>query len=237
MSDPYRLPAETWRAPVEPGGYPEPRGATSAPSARPDTLADSRVAIVLTVALAVAGALLGLVWSTWSGPQQSAYVLAPGKLEPISEVETMVGADGRYLLLVGATGLLAGLVAWILRPGNRGPLVVAALGVGGVGGAALTWWVGYLTGGGTYDGQPGTFIRHLPLTLHLRGFVFIEPAVATLLYGLCVAFAARDDLGRPDPVRDASGRRRLVHTGGQSYDGGGDRDGPRPLQQGDLPPQ
>ena len=109
---------------------------------RPESLADLRVAAVLALALAVLGALLGLVWQAWSGPQQRAYVIAPGKLYPFDEVETMAAADGRYLLIVGVTGLVAALLAWTARPGNRGPLVQLALAVGGFAGALLTAWVG-----------------------------------------------------------------------------------------------
>jgi hypothetical protein len=234
MTDPYRLPEPPpWRSPVEIADLaPEPAEPVRR-TACAATLGDVRVAVVLTLVLAVVGAVLGLVWSVWSGPQQRAFVLAPGKLEPFDEVETMAGADARYLVLVAATGLLAAVLAWVLRAGNRGPLVTLALGVGGLAGAALTWWIGYLTGGGTYDGAAGTLIRHLPLTLHMHGLLFVEPALATLVYGLFVAFAVRDDLGRPDPVQQWVS----VGAGHHAQDGGGDRDAAGPLQQGDLPPQ
>lgn len=197
------------------------------------TRADARVAAWLVGVLAVTGAILGAIWSAWSGPQQRAYVIAPGKLFPYDEVETMAAADGRYLVLVGATGLAAALLAWFLRPGNRGPLVLLGLVVGGLAGAALTWWVGYLTGGGTYDGKANTTIEHLPLSLHMHGLLAVEPAVAALVYGLFVAFAARDDLGRPDPVRE----RVSVRPDRDAYDGGGYRDAAGALEQSEFPPQ
>jgi len=167
-----------------------------------ETLADARVAMYVMLALAVVGAALGPVWAAWSGPQQRAFVIGPGKLFPFDEVETMAAADGRFLVIVAGVGLLAGLGTWLLRPTHRGPLVLLALGVGGLAGAALTWWTGYLTGGGTRHGEPGTTIAQLPLSLHMPGLLFVEPALAILVYGLFVAFAARDDLGRPDPVRE-----------------------------------
>jgi hypothetical protein len=194
---------------------------------------DLRAAGVVVAVLAVVGALLGLVWSAWSGPQQRAFVIAPGKLFPYDEVETMAAADGRYLLLVGVSGLAAGAVLWLRRRANRGPLTVLALAAGGLLGAALTWWIGYLSGGGTYDGRKGTTIAHLPLTVHLHGLLFVEPALATLVYGILTAFAVRDDLGRHDPVR----ARLSVQSGQQPQDGRRDGDAPRALEQGDLPPQ
>jgi hypothetical protein len=166
------------------------------------TRADLRIAGVLAVGLAVLGAVLGFVWSAWSGAQQRAYVIAAGQLYPFDEVETRAAADGRYLVIVAAVGLLAGLLTWLLRSANRGPLVLLGLEIGALGGAALTWWVGYLSGGGTDVGKTNTIIAHLPLSLHMHGLLFVEPAVAALVYGLFVAFAARDDLGHPDPVRD-----------------------------------
>jgi hypothetical protein len=121
----------------------------------------------------------------------------------------------------------------LFRPADRGPLVVVAMVAGGLAGAALTWWVGYLTGGGTYDGRANTTIAHLPLSLHMHGLLAVEPALAALVYGLFAAFAARDDLGRPDPVR----ARLSVSAGGHPDDSWGDRDTAGALQQGDLPPQ
>jgi hypothetical protein len=206
---------------------PAPRAATEG------FVADLRAAGVLVGVLAVIGALLGVVWSAWSGPQQRAFVIAPGRLYPYDEVETMAAGDGRYLVLVAAVGLLAGLFMWLRRPVNRGPVTALALVVGGLVGSALTWWVGYLTGGGTYDGKAGTTIAHLPLTLHMPALLVVEPALAALLYGMFVAFAARDDLGRDDPVRP----RRSVDVGDHLEHGGGDGDAPGALQQGDLPPQ
>jgi hypothetical protein len=209
---------------------PEPPAPTSQPA---ETSADLRSAAVIVIALAVLGALLGVAWSAWSGPQQRAFVIAPGKLYPYDEVETMAASDGRYLVLVGALGLFAGLFGWFRRPANRGPLIVLALIAGGLAGSALTELVGYLTGGGTFDGKAGSTIKHLPLSLHMHGLLLVESAVAALVYGLFVAFAMRDDLGRADPVRE----RLSVGARDHAQDGGGYGDGPGALQQSDLPPQ
>jgi len=227
--------------------------ATPAGPAGSDARRDLRLAAAVVVVLAVLGALLGVIWAQWSGPQQRAYVIAAGELYPFDEVETMAGADGRYFVLVAATGLIAGLLLWLGRRGNRGPLVALALGVGGLIGAALTWWVGYLTGGGTYDGKAGTTISHLPLSLHMHGLLFVEPALALLVYGLFAAFAVRDDLGRDDLVRQrlqaSPGpvqpglvqpglvQPGLVEPGEYPQHRGGDGDAPRAPQQGDLPAQ
>jgi hypothetical protein len=231
------------------------------PASRADpTWTDLRVAGVAVLVLAAVGAVLGVVWSAWSGPQQRAYVIAPGALYPYDEVETMAAADGRYLVLVASAGFVAALVLWFGRAANRGPTVATGLAAGGLAGAALTWWVGHLTGGGTYAGKAQQTIPHLPLTLHLRGLLLVQPALACLVYGVLAAFAARDDLGHPDhghpdhpghpdhgghPEDNAHpddpaaafAAARSVQAGGQPQDGRGHGDAPGALQQGDLPSQ
>lgn len=197
-----------------------------------ETRSDVRVAVFVIFLLALVGAALGPAWSWWSGPQQRAYVIGPGKLFPYEEVETMAATDGRYLVIVAAVGFLAGLFAWLFGAAHRGPLLLLGLGIGGAVGSALTWLTGRLTGGGTYDGKAGSQIAHLPVSLHMRGLLFVEPAVAILLYGLCVAFAARDDLGRADPVRE-----RLVRARDQAQDSWRYGNSAGALEQRDLPPQ
>jgi hypothetical protein len=229
MSDAYR-----------PGGFTPPvdgpyLNGASAVAHRPVSGAgrDLRVATITFLTLTVLGALFGLVWEAWSGPQQRAYVIGPGKLYPFDEVETMAGADGRYLVIVAASGLAAALLAWFARPGNRGPLVLLGLCAGGFLGAVLTAWVGHLVSGGSVHGKTGSTIPHLPLSLHMRGLTLVEPAIIALVYGMFVAFAARDDLGRADPVRE----RVSVRAGDDAQYAWGYGDAPGALQQRDLPPQ
>lgn len=219
----YPAYASGWGEPVAPA--PEP--------ATPGTRADLRIGAIMVAALAVVGVVLGPIWSAWSGPQQRAYVIGPERLYPFDEVETMAAADGRYLLLTGVVGLAAGGLAWFRLRDHRGPVIVLALVAGGLAGAALTWGVGHLTGGGTYSGRKGTTIAHLPLTLHMHGLLFLEAGLAALVYGLFTAFAARDDLGRDDPVRS----RWSVQRGEQPDGGGGDGDAAGAPQQGEFPPQ
>jgi hypothetical protein len=187
----------------------------------------------IVLGLAVLGAVLGLIWTAWSPAQPKAFVYAPGKSFTYEESEAWVATDGRFLVLTGALGLVAAVLAW-LRVRNRGPLVLLALIGGGLGGAYLTRYVGYLTGGGHYTGKVNTIITHLPVSLHISGLVFVEPAIAALVYGMLVAFATHDDLGRPDPVRDEL---VSVAPGDHPHHGWGDRDAASALQQGDLPPQ
>ncbi len=218
---------------------------------RSSTRDDLVVAGVVVGVLAVLGALLGLVWSAWSPPGPSAIVIGGGVFEVLGENESQIAADGRFLVIVSAVGLLAGLLTWFCRPRNRGPLVLLGLVVGGLCGAALTDLIGHLSGGGSFsgkkyelsDGSVQEVTLRLPLSLHMTGLLFVEAAIAALLYGLLTAFAVHDDLGRPDPVRDDVRAQRLgppvddvsVGAGGDPQGGWGYGDGAGALQQRELP--
>lgn len=232
MTDDYGTPPSAPGAPVGLSTLP-PQTPQPPTTASPATVDGVRHAARVAAVLAVLGAALGPLWAWWSGPQQRAYVIAPGKLYPFDEVETMAAADGRYFAIVAGVGLLAPIIVWLTRPERRGALPAGGMAVGGLAGAALMAWVGHLTGGGSSGHTAGTTISHMPLSLHMRGLLFVEPAFATLLYCLFVAFAARDDLGLPDPVRD----RVSVRGDDHAQHGRGDSDRPSPLQQADLPPQ
>ncbi len=253
MTAPYGAPVEAPLAPVAP------------PRRRPDP-ADVRVALAAAVTLTLLGALLGLLWSAWSPPGPSAEVLGGGSFAVLDESESAVAGDGRFLVITAATGLLAALLTWFWRRGNRGAAMLFGLSAGAAVGALLTELVGHLSGGGSVsgkvyeltDGSHAEITRHLPLSLHLQGLLVVEPAVVALVYGVLVAFAERDDLGRPDPVRDGVRQERSVlppyppagpppgyppawpgsvDAGDHAQYGGGDGDAPGAAQQRDLPPQ
>lgn len=188
---------------------------------------DLLAGLYLVATLAVLGAVLGVVWQWWSPPGPLGYVVAPHAIQP-DETEAFIAGDGRFAVICAAAGLVAGLAAWFRKP-TRGPVTAVALAVGGLLGALLTDAVGHLLGGGTADGKARTILRELPLSVHMHGLLLLEAAVAVLVYALCVAFAADDDLGRPEPPS--------VGVGDQLQLGGRDRDAPGAGQQPYLPPQ
>ncbi|HEV7204433.1 MAG TPA: hypothetical protein VGN18_07455 [Jatrophihabitans sp.] len=230
MSEP--VTAAGWSHPAP---LPPPPAPAAPRFAGPRT--DHVAATVLAGVLVVLGALLGLVWAAWSPPGPRALVISPGVFVP-DETESFIAGDGRFLVIAAVVGLLAGIVAW-RRVADRGLLVMLGLAVGGTLGAVLMALVGHLTGGGTFHGGANTIIDQLPLSLHMHGLLFVEPAVATLLYGMCVAFTVHDDLGRPDPVRDRVRPPLPVSVGGGAHaqDGGRYGDAAGLPQQRDLPPQ
>lgn len=168
-----------------------PGGARSVPwfSSR-----DLGPAAVVLVVLAAAGALLGLLWQHIS-PRTKGFVYLPNGIIP-DEKEAFVASDGRFLLLTAAAGVVVAVAAW-LRRSSRGPAVALALVVGGLLGALLTDLVGRLTGGGHDNGALNSVIT-LPVRVHARGLLLVEPALAALVYSACALFAKRDDLGVDD---------------------------------------
>jgi uncharacterized membrane protein YeaQ/YmgE (transglycosylase-associated protein family) len=172
---------------------------------RSDRQVQLRAAGLVIGALAVLGALLGLVWEAWAPPGPAGAVLAQGI--QADETEAFVSGDGKFALITLIVGLLAGIAAFLLPPFRRarGPFVALALAVGGFIGAALTEWIGYLVRGSGNEfacvAASGRCIDHLPLTVHMHAVLLVEAILAVLVYSLFVAFAVDDDLGRPDPSR------------------------------------
>jgi hypothetical protein len=151
-----------------------------------------------------------------------------------TETEQWIAADGRFAVIAAALGLVFALLAWRIRR-IRGALPVLALAVGGIAGGLLTELVGRLLKGGASGGPVNTKHAHLTLVVHMHGLLFLEALVAVLVYAVLVAFAAEDDLGRPDPWHRS--QPASVDGGGDLHGGGWDGDGPGPAQEGQLPPQ
>ncbi|MGY1582468.1 AAA family ATPase [Streptomyces sp. MN13] len=114
----------------------------------PGMKTEVRDAAVITVAAALAGVLLGVLWN-WLAPR----VPLVGEVIDGSwvvyvkdtEGEQAVGVDGTFTLLALAFGVLTGVVVFLLRRRGGVP-VVLALGVGGLLGSLVAWRVGVWLG-------------------------------------------------------------------------------------------
>ncbi|MGP2438045.1 AAA family ATPase [Streptomyces sp. JW3] len=177
-------------APVEPDG--------------PGLKAEVRQAAVITVAVAVSGALLGVLW-WWLAPSVPLVGDVVDKSWVVylkdSEGEQAVGVDGTFTLLALAFGLVSALAVFLLRRRGGVPLVVA-LGVGGLLGALLAWRVGVWLGPAQdvvaharEAGKGVTFSA--PLKLGAKGALLAWPLAGLLAHlGLTALFGPRD----PEPV-------------------------------------
>jgi hypothetical protein len=172
---------------------------------RPDlpTSRDVFGAVVVGVALVIAGAPLGLLWAATSPKVNVAAALAGSE----AAFDAQAGIDVHFAFLALLFGVVTGLlVGWRGRHASW-PLA-AAIAVGGVAGSILGAQIGHLKASDEVLRQlPPTVSQHgrevLDFTLRAHGFYFVLPAVALLLYFLIVLLTTRREPPRlpetPDP--------------------------------------
>ncbi|MET7675106.1 AAA family ATPase [Streptomyces seoulensis] len=169
----------------------------------PGMKTEVREAVVVGVAVALSGVLLGLLW-WWLAP----HVPLVGETTDRSwvvylkdtEGEQAAGVDGTFTLLGLAFGLISAVVVFLLRRRGGVPLVVG-LGVGGLLASLLAWRLG------VWLGPTSDVIAHAkavgagvtfpaPLRLGAKGALLAWPLGALLVHlGLTALFGPRD----PDP--------------------------------------
>ncbi|MEU9592212.1 AAA family ATPase [Streptomyces sp. NPDC048193] len=174
----------------------------------PGMLTEARQAAVTLVAVALSGALLGVLW-WWLAPSvplvgdvvDGSWVVYLKD----SEGEQAVGVDGTFTLLALGFGVISALAVFLLRRRGGVPLVVA-LGVGAFLGSLLAWKVGVWLGPGQdviaharEVGKGTTFSA--PLKLGAKGAWLAWPFAALVMHlGLTGLFGPRDpDPYAPDP--------------------------------------
>ncbi|MFD3500235.1 AAA family ATPase [Streptomyces sp. NPDC058678] len=170
----------------------------------PGMKTEVREAGVVTVAVALGGVLLGVLW-WWLAP----HVPLVGGLDEQgnwvvflqdTEGEQAVGVDGTFTLLALAFGAVSAFAVFLVRRRGGVPLVVA-LTVGGLLGSLLAWRLGVWLGP-THDviahakdvGKGVTFSA--PLRLGAKGALMAWSLAALVVHlGLTALFGPRD----PDP--------------------------------------
>jgi hypothetical protein len=150
---------------------------------------------LLVVGQLLAGVLAGLIWRAWA-PTTTSYLVEGGDGNPAfvvpQESESQIAGDGRFVLLSIALGMMFGLLAWRLRT-IRGPVVLAALAVGGVLSSLLA-----RAAGEWFSGSP---VRELnaaftpELSLHALPALAVQAFFGVLVYTALVGLSADPDLG------------------------------------------
>jgi len=182
--DTSSVSADPWRAPdpwhVTVSAYDPPVFSQAPPAVR--WRHDGLVLLVTTALVAVAGAVMGLIWSS-TAPKLSIRSLAAGSE---ATFKSQVGADARFLLL----SVLAGIVcaAVVLAFGQRGPGAVLGLAIGGVLAALVANRVGVVAQhDATMSALKSLGISHSARVLDLVGFrvraqgVLLAWAIAALV--------------------------------------------------------
>lgn len=165
----------------------------------PDMTKELRQAAVVFAATAVSGVLLGLLW-LWLAPRIPLISDNTAVFLKDTEGEEAIGADGTFVLLALAFGLVTSALVFFFRRRGGVPLVIA-LALGGLLGAVIAWKVGGWLGP-TSDvvaharaaGKGVTF--DAPLELNMKGALLAWPVAAMVVHlALTALFAPRD----PEP--------------------------------------
>lgn len=166
-----------------------------------------REAAVVTVAVALGGVLLGLLW-WWLAPHVPLVGDVVDKSWVVyladSEGEQAIGVDGTFTLLALAFGVVSALAVFLWRRRGGVPLVVA-LGVGGLLASLLAWrlgvWLGPEQDVIAHARQVGKGVTFsAPLKLGAKGALLTWPLAGLIVHlGLTALFGPRD----PEPYQQA----------------------------------
>ncbi|OAH14422.1 hypothetical protein STSP_22490 [Streptomyces jeddahensis] len=175
----------------------------------PGMKTELRQAAVITVAVAVGGVLLGLLW-LWLAPRVPLVADDSAVYLKDTEGEQAIGVDGTFTLLALAFGAVSGLVVFLIRRRGGIPLVVG-LALGGLLGSVLAWRLGVWLGPAQdvvahakAVGKGVTF--DAPLKLNAKGALLAWPVAAMAVHlGLTALFGPRDPEPYPGPYGGAAG--------------------------------
>ncbi|MFJ8866221.1 ABC transporter permease [Streptomyces sp. NPDC102473] len=191
-------PNDPWQAP--------PSGSHAVPGDRPgadERRTELKQGAVIVAVLTVAGLVLGLLW-LWLSPRVPLVSDDTAVFLKNSEGEEAIGADGTFVLLGLAFGLVSGIAVFLFRRRGGIPLVVG-LALGGLLGSLLAWGIG------TWFGPTSDVVAHAkevgkgvtfdaPLELHAVGAAMLAWPIAAMIVhlGLTALFGPRD----PEPEWD-----------------------------------
>ncbi|MEU1196992.1 AAA family ATPase [Streptomyces sp. NPDC005813] len=209
MTAPLTPPPPPHRQPPHDAWQVPPAGGVAYEQDGPGMKTEVREAAVITVAVALTGLLLGVLW-WWLAPHVPLIADDSAVYLKDTEGEQAIGVDGTFTLLALAFGAVSALVVFLVRRRGGVPLVVA-LAVGGLLGSLIAWRIGVWLGPtqnvvahAKAVGKGVTFSA--PLKLGAKGALLAWTVAALVVHlGLTALFGPRD----PDPYQSP-------YTGGPS---------------------
>ncbi|QPP11014.1 hypothetical protein G4Z16_26395 [Streptomyces bathyalis] len=167
---------------------------------RTDVRAEVRAGALCALIVLVLGVGLGLLW-LWLAPRVPLVSVDGGVFLKDPEGEEAIGADGTFVLLAVAFGVVTGLLAF-LRSRRGGIGIVVGLAVGALLGSVLAWqlgiWLGPsgdLAAAAKAAGENKTFDG--PLKLQAKGALLVWPFIALATHLVLMGvFGHRD----PEPA-------------------------------------
>lgn len=192
-------PHDPWAAP--PSGSRLAPGGPASPTAA-ERRAELAQGAATAALVAATGFLLGLLW-LWLAPRVPLVSDDTAVFLKNSEGEEAIGADGTFVLLALAFGLLSAVAVFLLR--RRGGIsLVVGLAVGGLLGSLLAWRVG------TWLGPTSDVVAHAkqagkgvtfdaPLELHAVGAAVLAWPIAAMLAHLVLTWVWGPRDPEPDP--------------------------------------
>ncbi len=167
----------------------------------------------VAVVVALTGLPLGWLWAELS-PRVPAIRTENGLAYAEAAPEQAVAADGWFVILGGAMGLLVAVLAWVLVRRHRGVGILIAVTIGSLAAAYIAWLVGRAIGQAEFEQFAGAAVGsavQAPLRLRvtgldddawwrplLTGVAAAQPLMAAVAYTTLAAFSARPGL-RPEP--------------------------------------
>ena len=166
----------------------------------PEVREDLRAGRMVLLGAVLAGLPAGVLW--WLLAPRADYRVSEDGPVPIGRPsgELQIGDDAVLLFVLIGFGILAGVVAWLLRRG-RGVGMLLVLAVGASLGAVVAWQTGTLLGAPPSEAQLAEVGARVttPLRLHSLPVLAAAPFAALLVYLTGALVAADDGLGRTVP--------------------------------------
>lgn len=159
--------------------------------------------VVIVIALALIGLLVGFVWEQVAPRLDFTVVQQNGALVGLQdspESEAKIAADSWFALITAGLGVLTAAVLWTQRS-LRGPAVLIGLALASLLGAVIAWRFGLWLGRHPTGSEAQALLQkqgntlHKPLDLQAKGTLFFQPLTAVLTSLICLAFTTRGDLG------------------------------------------